>query len=119
MRLLLDEHLSPKVAAELRKIGIDAVSLIEDEYSDVQGMSDDVVFERAVSEDRAFVTYNYADFAKLHRDFVLRGRGHFGIVLVPRGKIPSSDKGAQVRALSGLCSMGENVEDQMKWLEPA
>lgn len=116
---MLDEHMSPKVAAKLRETGVDAYSIAGPEYFDIQGAADKAVLERAVQERRVIVTYNYADYTMLHRDYLLQGWSHFGIVLVPRGKIRSNDMGAQIKALSQLVNERESLTDQLMWLEPA
>lgn len=81
MRLVLDEHLSPTIAEELRQRGHDVVSVAEAALS---GQGDAEVLTWAVSERRAVVTANYADFRTLHELRLSRGEVHFGIVFVPR-----------------------------------
>lgn len=62
MKWLIDEMFSHAVAESLRDRGHDAVALIEIE---MQGAPDEVVFERAVKDQRVVVTENFADFAAL------------------------------------------------------
>lgn len=115
-RLLLDEHISPKVAAALRKKGIDAYAVGDSQYAQVQGMPDQFLLERAAQEGRVLITYNYADFAVLHKEWVLKDRGHAGIGLVARGRIPSNNRGRQIKALLGFASEQPSYENQLIWI---
>ena len=42
---------------------------------------DEHQFARAVSEQRAIVTFNFSDFADLHEQYLASGKEHFGIIL--------------------------------------
>lgn len=81
MKLVLDEHLSPKIAEELRRAGHDVVAAAE---VGLRQQPDGAIMAWAVAEDRAVVTANYDDFRALHRLYLNRGERHAGIVLVPR-----------------------------------
>ena len=82
MKLLLDEHLGPAIAEELRRRSNDVVTVVE---AGLAGQTDATLLEAAVSQRRAVVTANYADFRGLHERYLSRRRQrHFGIVLVPR-----------------------------------
>lgn len=63
MKLLLDEHLSPTIAEELRRRGHDVVAVIE---VGLRQQPDVALLAWAVDESRAVVTANYADFRALH-----------------------------------------------------
>ncbi len=77
-RLYLNEHLSPRLAVQLRRYGFDAISSREAERLSDQD-EDQLAF--AVSQQRALVTFNAGDFARLHQQYVAQGREHWGIVL--------------------------------------
>lgn len=82
MKLLLDEMLSPLVAAELRARGHDAVAIAE--RDDWQSLSDPDVVALARAEQRAVVTTNLRDFRPLHAELVAAaGEGHAGMVFIP------------------------------------
>ena len=80
MRLLLDEHLSPAIAAGLRKRGHDVIAISEQERW--MGLDDPAVLMRAVAENRAIVTNNVRDFRPLCAERLARGQNHPGLVLL-------------------------------------
>ena len=81
MRLLLDEHVSRRIAEELRKRGHDVVAADE---AGLAQRPDEEVLASAVRDERAVVTANYRDFRVLHERMLLRGERHSGVVLIPR-----------------------------------
>lgn len=60
-RLHLSEHLSPRLASQLRKHGFDVTSSHE---SDLLSESDENQLQYAVYQKRAILTFNVKDFAK-------------------------------------------------------
>jgi len=62
VKWLLDEMLPPDAAVELQRLGHDACSVRD---VGLGGASDDIVYDYAVSEQRAVVTENFGDFARL------------------------------------------------------
>lgn len=103
MRLLIDEHLSPVIAEQLRKRGHDVMTAIE---AGVNGIDDSRVMAWAVSDQRAVVTHNIRDFPPLDAMYLGTSKLHYGIVLVPLGKYSLSrqDLGPLVSALHDLLS---------------
>jgi Domain of unknown function (DUF5615) len=81
VRLLLDEHLSPAIAEQLRTLKHDAVAVAE---VGLRQRLDAEIMAWAVAEKRAVVTANYQDFRPLHEVYLSRGDRHFGLVLIPR-----------------------------------
>jgi len=79
MRLLLDEHHSPRVASELAKAGFDVVPASGDER--FHGASDEELLAMAASEQRAVVTENVADFMVLAARWPAEGRVYAGIII--------------------------------------
>jgi hypothetical protein len=77
-KLHLNEHLSPRLAAQLRKHGFDVTSTLE------LGMveaDDDEQLAFAASQQRALVTFNHQHLAPLHKQYVEQGKEHWGIIL--------------------------------------
>ena len=85
MKALLDEQLSPKIAALLREAGDDVVAVAE--RDELIGSADAVLLEVATSEGRAVITNNVADFRPLGAQLLARGRGHGGLIFVPSARV--------------------------------
>jgi len=78
IRLYLDEDVPEAVAVALRLRGCDAITTHD---AGNKGLTDKHQLSYAAIEGRTFFTHNIADFAKLHREFVLAGNDHSGIIL--------------------------------------
>jgi len=98
-RFLLDEHINPGVAIQLRRKGYDAISVHDGEHL---GLLDPEVLELAAAQRRAIVTYNIIDFEALASQWFARNRSHGGIVLVHEKTIPQRTVGRLVRALASV-----------------
>lgn len=120
MRLLLDEHLSPSVAGELRRLGYDVIAVAE--RDDLRGRSDDEIFARAATDGRAIVTFDVGDYLALVRRSVQLRRRHGGLVLLAQGRSWSSGRasGRLVAVLAGLVAAhpGDDAfADRVEWLQ--
>jgi hypothetical protein len=113
VRLLLDEHYSPKIADELRKRGHDVVSVKE--RDDLPGLSD---------LRRALLTENVADVMQLVRDAATQGDRHLGVVFTSPRSMPRGVRtiGLYVDVLDAFLREHPGEEallDQVAWLGPA
>ena len=98
-RFLLDENLSPVVAAGLRRRGIDAVAVAG---SPLAGSTDPEIWKTALEQGRTLVTYDVADFSAL-LDRAIRALAPIPpLVLVDARSIPSEDFPVLVAALAQL-----------------
>ena len=98
VKLLLDEMLSPVIAARLRERGHDVEAITGSEHA---GLSDSDVMNLARSERRALVTSNLVDFRPLHHEAITPGGpGHFGMVFMSSTyRRTKADTGRIVKAL--------------------
>ena len=120
MKLLLDEHFSPEIARQLRERSHDVVAARE--RAELLGLSDRDLLAVASAEDRAVLTENVADFVELHRQSVVGGERHTGLVFTSPRQFPRSRRaiGRLVRALGTLLSASPETDalhDQVRWLE--
>ncbi|HYN63842.1 MAG TPA: DUF5615 family PIN-like protein [Candidatus Limnocylindrales bacterium] len=122
MKLLLDEHFSPKIANLLRRRRHDVIAARAQPA--LHGLSDAELLAYAISEHRALVTENVVDFADLHRAAVTTGRRHYGLIFTSPRQFPRTTRaiGRLVRALDVLLDAhrtDDALESQTWWLAPA
>jgi hypothetical protein len=86
LRLLLDEHYSPKIAEMLRDRGHDVVSVKE--RDDLRGLGDRELWSRASDEGRVLVTENVSDFMPLVHEAATAGEHHAGIAFTSPRSMP-------------------------------
>ena len=90
MKLLLDEMISWRIAAQLRGRGHDVVAVKRDR-PELERALDPSVLAAAAAERRAVVTNNVRDYRLAHERVLARGENHYGVVYtyddtLPRGK---------------------------------
>lgn len=81
MRLLLDEHLSPEIARQLRARGHDVLAVAE--RPELLGRADRVHFASMSQQRRAIVTRDLGDFRPLLAEALRAGAKTYGLVCVP------------------------------------
>ncbi len=87
--------LSAVIAEQLRGRGHDVVAVTE--RTELRGLLDLDLMERADHEERAVVTYNRDDFLALDRQFRQAEREHHGIVILNPRRFPQG--AASIRVL--------------------
>lgn len=122
MRLLLDEHYSPRVAVQLRQRGHDVVAARD--RPELRGLNDAHLFTLMPAERRAIVTEDAADFLPLVRAAIVRGTDHFGVVLTSPRQFPRTSRaiGRLVAALDAFLTArpaDDALRGQTWWLEPS
>jgi hypothetical protein len=109
LKLLLDEHLSPEIARQLRDRGHDVVAV--GERPDLRGRPDRVHFASLPAEQRAIVTRDLADFRPLLAEALRRGSPTYGLVCVPaRFPLNRDGIGRLVAALDALLHRHPDVD---------
>jgi predicted nuclease of predicted toxin-antitoxin system len=101
LRLLIDEQLSPAIAAQMRKRGHDVVAVAD---SGLAGKDDGEVLDWAARQKRAVVTNNIQDFRPLHAARLSGRTPHHGIIYVSSKKFrfDRAALGALVKPLAAL-----------------
>lgn len=109
-RIYLNEHLSRRLAEQLRAYGFDVISSHE---AGMLSASDAEQLEYACREQRALVTFNISDFMKLHEDYLQATRDHFGIILSTEASIATVIH-RLLRLLNSLSR--DELKNQVIWL---
>lgn len=109
-RLYFDEHLSPRLAAQLQKYGFDAVTLHQRE---MLSKNDREQLAVAVSEKRAIVTCNFSDFISLDKEYSASCQHHWGILLTTE-----EPTGILLKRLLKLLNVisADELKNQVRWL---
>jgi len=100
-------------AEALRAAGIDAETVLE---LGLAGSSDPEVFAEALARDRALLTENVADFARIAAEHLTAGRHHHGVLIALSSRF--SRRPAGVGSLVGaICAVADQqVEDRVIYL---
>ncbi len=102
MRLLLDEHLSPALARQLRQRGIDALAIWEWHDGAYRNVVDPTLLAAAYVDGRVLVTYDQRTIPPILREWAETGQVHAGVVFVDERTIRQSDMGGRLRAIVWL-----------------
>ena len=108
LRLLLDEHISPKVARGLRRsiprIAVHALAEWQD--GSFLGRDDEACLREAAAQGLTFVTYDLRTIPPLLKSWAEAGLSHAGVIFVDEKTIAPSDIGGLVRALAAVAKAG-------------
>jgi hypothetical protein len=104
LKLLLDEHIPPAVAAGLKRRipSIEVHALRNWQGGAFLGEPDDAILTEAAVLGLTIVTYDMDTIPKALYERMRAGLSHGGAVLIPQKQIRSSDVGGLVWALSEL-----------------
>jgi hypothetical protein len=118
MRLLLDEHMDPLIAEQLRQRRHDVVAVAADD--ELRGSTDESLIEWAAAQHRAVVTYDIRGFSRLLEQRASLGLETVGVVFVSRRAYPADKaRGPLVRDLSRLreaYSSPDALAERAVWL---
>jgi predicted nuclease of predicted toxin-antitoxin system len=109
-KLHLNEHLSPRLAEQLRQYGFDITSTVE---LDMLGVGDSEHLAYAASAQRALVTFNHKDFAPLHHHYRANAKEHWGIIFSTE-ETTAVLRRRLLRLLNTLSA--EELRNQIRWL---
>ena len=100
------------VVQGLRARGLDVLTTVE---ANQGGASDRDQLAFAVRHGRTIYTFNVGDFARLHREYLLQGIDHHGIIVLPDQRCSVGEK---IRRLAGFTSSvtSEEMINRMKFL---
>ena len=120
MRLLLDEHLPPRIAVQLRLHGHDVVSVVE--RPDLHRSTDEKLWAAVRRERRMIVTQDVGDFVRLALQGAAIGRSHPGLVLIHHRWFSRDDRHvgqlvAALRALLAAKAADDPLAGRITWLE--
>ena len=104
LRLLLDEHISPRVAEGLRRREPSVVvhAMAGWQQGNFLGQDDDACLTEAARQRLTLVTYDRTPIPLLLKTWAESGRSHGGVIFVDEKTIVPADLGGLVRALHRL-----------------
>ncbi len=104
LKLLLDEHISPGVAASLRRRDRKVVvfGMAEWEDGNFLGQDDSACLQQAAVQKLTLVTYDRRTIPPLLKDWAEAGRQHAGVIFVDEKTISQADIGGLVQSLGVL-----------------
>lgn len=118
MKVALDNHYAPVIAAKLRERGHDAVAAIDQGWD---ALDDEALLEACASERRALLTNDVADFSSIARLWATEGRRHAGMIFTSDASMPRGRAtiGRFVTALDRLLRGNPKTDafsDRIHWL---
>jgi hypothetical protein len=104
LRLLLDEHISPRVAVgiRLRDKKIIIRGMVEWENGSFLGQEDSACLREALVQKLTLVTYDRRTIPPLLKNWAEEGRQHGGVIFVDEKTISQADIGGLIQSLDRL-----------------
>lgn len=122
MKLLLDEHYSPRIAEQLRARGHNVTAVVAQPA--LAGLADRALITAARRDGRALLTENVGDFMPIATELARTATRHAGIILANPHRFPRSHDGMGrlVDALHEFLvahPQDDEFADRIAWLAPA
>jgi predicted nuclease of predicted toxin-antitoxin system len=118
----LDEHVTPRVAAQMRAHRPDCfvVSVRDWQRGAFRQARDEEILAAAAAPHLTLVTYDQRTFAPLLMTWYQLGRSHAGVIFVDQRTIVPNDIGGLVRALIQVLDRqgGMDWDDRVTYLRP-
>ena len=119
MRLLLDEHLSPQIAHQLRARSHDVQAVSE--RPELLSLPDVELFARMAAERRAILTNDVSDYMRLFMAALAAGEDSYGLLLFDARSMPRARNtiGRFVGVLDELLDRHPSedaLRNQVRWL---
>jgi len=110
LKLLLDEHISPRVAFGIRRrnAALYVQPLAEWESGGFLGADDAIILHKAAKQRLTFVTYDRRTIPPLLKQWAEENRHHGGVIFIDEKTISPADIGGQVRTLLELAKQSRN-----------
>jgi len=104
LSLLLDEHISPVVAEQVRRkfAGIRITTLRDWRDGQFLGSSDEVFLPEALKDGLTLVTYDHRTIRPLLKGWLEQGVDHGGVIFIDAKTIAPQDFGGLVKAVGQL-----------------
>jgi hypothetical protein len=104
LKLLLDEHISPDVAAGMRRRDrkVTVYGLVEWEGGSFLGQEDSACLLEAAVQKLTLVTYDRRTIPPLLKAWAEEGRQHAGVIFVDEKTISQADVGSLIQSLEKL-----------------
>lgn len=122
LKLLLDEHISPKVARGLRRHNPDVVVWYMNEWEQGRflGQPDALFLQAANLQGLTLVTYDCSTIPSILKTWAEEGRSHSGVIFIDEKTIAPDDIGSLVRTLLQLVTEAGDWDwtDRVLFLHP-
>lgn len=123
LQILLDEHLSPKLARQFlaKQPRGKIVSVLEWEGGRFAGMPDELLLTEAHRLGCTLVTYDQATIPPILKAWAQEGVDHGGVVFLDERRFRQSDLGAILKALLQVWEQGRGLDwtNQVVYLDRA
>jgi hypothetical protein len=121
VKVCLDEHYSSEISSQLRNRGHDIWSVKE--RPEFVAVSDEELWSRMRTEQRALLTENVQDFMPLVQQTAALGESHYGVIFSSSRSMPRSRAtiGIFIERLEEILARpprDEDFIDHVEWLQP-